>query len=48
MRRIVGLLAVISCISPAIIQACAADYTLGIFGNANMDETIDGADIEYV
>jgi iron complex transport system substrate-binding protein len=25
-----------------------ADYTLGIFGNANMDDTIDEQDIEYV
>jgi len=28
--------------------AVASDYTLGIFGNANMDDTIDEDDIEYV
>ncbi|HOT06964.1 MAG TPA: ABC transporter substrate-binding protein [Methanotrichaceae archaeon] len=27
---------------------CAADYTLGIFGNANMDDTIDERDIAYL
>jgi len=32
----------------AIISASAADYTLGIFGNANMDDTIDEDDIAYV
>jgi len=32
----------------AAIHVDAADYTLGIFGNANMDDTIDELDIEYV
>jgi iron complex transport system substrate-binding protein len=31
-----------------VIPACASDYTLGIFGNANMDDTIDEDDVEYV
>lgn len=31
-----------------IMPAVAADYTLGIFGNANMDDTIDEDDISYV
>ena len=37
----VGLLA-------SIAPSVAADFTLEIFGNANMDETIDDADIAYV
>ncbi len=36
------------CISLISMQAIASDFTLGIFGNANMDGTIDEADIEYV
>jgi len=31
-----------------VMPAVASDYTLGIFGNANMDDTIDENDIEYV
>lgn len=38
----------ISCISLAASPATAAGYTLGIFGNANLDDTIDENDIEYV
>jgi len=30
------------------MPAIAADYTLDIFGNANMDDTIDELDIEYI
>lgn len=37
-----------SCISLAALPANGADYTLGIFGNANMDDTIDENDIEYI
>lgn len=33
--------------STAIMAANAADYLLGVFGNANMDDTIDEDDIEY-
>lgn len=36
------------CVSLAIIPASASDFTLDIFGNANMDDTIDELDIEYV
>jgi len=32
----------------AVMPAAASDYTLGIFGNANMDDTINEDDIEYV
>jgi len=31
-----------------VVPAIASDYTLGVFGNANMDETIDENDIAYV
>jgi len=31
-----------------VIPSVAADYTLEIFGNANMDDTIDEKDVEYV
>jgi iron complex transport system substrate-binding protein len=30
-----------------VLPAAASDYTLGIFGNANADETIDVEDVEY-
>jgi iron complex transport system substrate-binding protein len=36
------------CLLASIAPAVAADFTLEIFGNANMDETIDEEDIEYV
>jgi len=36
------------CISLISMPASAASYTLGIFGNANMDGTIDEEDIEYL
>jgi iron complex transport system substrate-binding protein len=35
------------CVSLAFIPAYASDFTLEIFGNANMDDTIDELDIEY-
>lgn len=31
-----------------VMPVNASDYTLAIFGNANMDDTIDERDIEYV
>jgi iron complex transport system substrate-binding protein len=34
--------------APIVLPAVASDYTLGIYGNANMDDTIDEEDIEYV
>jgi len=36
------------CIMLAVMPAVASDFTLEIFGNANMDDTIDELDIEYV
>lgn len=47
MRR-VFILAILSCIMLAFMPVDADDYTLEIFGNANMDDTIDDDDIEYV
>jgi iron complex transport system substrate-binding protein len=38
----------LSCILQAVMPSVADDYTLGIFGNANMDDTIDELDIEFV
>ncbi len=48
MRRMVCVLVLMSCISLAVMPAGASDYMLGIFGNANMDDTIDEDDIAYV
>jgi iron complex transport system substrate-binding protein len=31
-----------------VMSAIGSDYTLSIFGNANMDDAIDEYDIEYV
>lgn len=36
------------CVSQGVMHADASDFTLDIFGNANMDDTIDELDIEYV
>jgi len=43
-----GIVVMTLCASMAFIPAVASDFTLGIFGNANMDDTIDELDIEYV
>jgi len=48
MKRLTVVFAVLACISLNIVPAITADFTLGIFGNANMDDTIDEEDIEYV
>ncbi len=48
MKIMVCILVMMSCMSLAVVPASAADYTLGIFGNANMDDTIDEDDIAYV
>ena len=48
MRRMVCVLVLMSCMLLAVMPAGASDYTLGIFGNANMDDTIDEDDIAYV
>ena len=36
------------CVSLIAMPADASDFTLEIFGNANMDDTIDELHIEYV
>jgi iron complex transport system substrate-binding protein len=36
------------CLLASIAPAVAADFTLEIFGNANMDDTIDEHDVKYV
>ena len=36
------------CALLGLLTASASDFTLDIFGNANMDDTIDELDIEYV
>jgi iron complex transport system substrate-binding protein len=41
-------LVVLACISLNVMPAMALNYTLEILGNANMDDTIDEEDIEYV
>jgi iron complex transport system substrate-binding protein len=42
------LLVMVSCTQMLPIPSLASDYTLGIFGNANMDDTIDENDVAYV
>jgi len=48
MKRLAYAFVVFVCILQAAMPANAADFTLEIFGNANMDDTIDEDDIEYV
>jgi len=48
MDRSAFALLLISCISLAVMPAVASDYTLGIFGNSNMDDTIDEDDVEHL
>jgi len=36
------------CASLVFMPASASDFTVQVFGNANMDDTIDESDIEYV
>jgi iron complex transport system substrate-binding protein len=48
MRRLALILAMISCIPLIVTYAFADDYTLGVFGNADMDGKIDERDIECV
>ena len=47
-RTLFGMAVMTLCVSLAFLPANAADFTLQIFGNANMDDTIDKQDIEYV
>lgn len=48
MRWIICVLVMTLGMPLTIMPTGANDYTLGIFGNANMDDTIDELDIEYV
>jgi iron complex transport system substrate-binding protein len=43
-----GIYVIALCLSLAVMPADASDFTLQIFGNANMDDTIDEQDIGYV
>jgi len=47
-RTVFGIAMMVFCVSLGSISAGASDFTLEIFGNANMDDTIDELDIEYV
>ncbi len=47
MRQMAWVLALMSCALLAVMPTTASDYTLQVFGNANMDDTIDEDDIEY-
>ena len=46
MKRTMTLL--LSCLLSAMVPSMAADYTLQIFGNANMDDVIDEQDLDVV
>jgi iron complex transport system substrate-binding protein len=48
MRIMSGALVLALCMSLVVGHAGAADYTVDIFGNANMDDTIDEDDIAYL
>lgn len=49
MNRLVWLSTIVAfCILQAIMPVNASEFTLNVFGNANMDDTIDEKDIEYV
>jgi iron complex transport system substrate-binding protein len=47
-RSALGIVVTALSISMAFMPADAFDFTLEIYGNANMDDTIDELDIEYV
>jgi iron complex transport system substrate-binding protein len=48
MKGLIFALVIIACHSLNVTPIMASDYTLKIFGNANMDDTIDEDDIVYV
>ena len=48
MKNVILALAVLVCVLLNIMPVIASDYTLNIFGNANMDKDIDEMDIAYV
>lgn len=47
MKWLTFALVMMACISLNVTPVLASDYTLMIFGNADMDDTIDEFDIEY-
>jgi len=47
-RMVVGIAMTALCMSLIAMPVDASDFTLEIFGNANMDDKIDDMDIEYV
>ena len=48
MRIIYVLVALALCVPLTAMSSFAADFTLNIFGNANMDYIIDERDIAYI
>jgi|WetSurMetagenome_2_1015567.scaffolds.fasta_scaffold02027_4 iron complex transport system substrate-binding protein len=48
MRAYVLILVMMSCLLQVALPTGTADSSLGVFGNANMDDTIDEKDIEYL
>ena len=46
-KTLVGITAIMLLLCCTLPQAAASDYTLGIFGNANEDETINMQDVTY-
>ncbi|MDD3566554.1 MAG: ABC transporter substrate-binding protein [Methanothrix sp.] len=48
MKRMICEAVMMLCVLLLVMPAGASDYTLGIYGNANMDDVIDEADIAYV
>jgi iron complex transport system substrate-binding protein len=48
MRIMTFAIVLLTCASLVATPATASDYKLGIFGDANMDDTINEDDIEYV
>lgn len=38
----------LACMISSFMSVMASDYTLGIFGNANMDDAVDEKDIDYL
>ena len=48
MKRMICEAVMMLCVLLLVMPAVASDYTLGIYGNANMDDVIDEADIGYL
>jgi|GEM_PF-4022682 len=43
-----GISVMVLCVSMTFMPANASDFPLSVFGNANMDDTIDEKDVAYV